>query len=56
MVAIGVAVDGGGSVPPDRNDGQRDRSSGKDVPPLAVGDRCDRIAAAWVRNRNDIPH
>lgn len=38
-------VAGGGSAPSDKKDGQRDLSSGSDVP-LESGDRCDRIAAA----------
>jgi len=41
-----VAVDGGGKAPPERNDGHNDRSSGNEVPPLALGERCDKIAAA----------
>ena len=36
------AVDGGGSKPPERKEGQRERSSGNDVPPLAEGDMWDR--------------
>lgn len=32
------AVEGGGSTPPERNDGQRDLSSGREVP-VESGDR-----------------
>ena len=35
-----------GRVPPDRKEGQRERSSGRDDPPEAFGERCDRMAAA----------
>ena len=45
-VTVDVAVEGGGSVPPDKNDGHRDLSSGRDVPPRPLGDKCDKIAAA----------
>ena len=41
------ALAGGGRAPPERKDGQRDRSSGSDVPDES-GDRWDRIAAAWT--------
>lgn len=40
-----LALEGGGSAPPERNEGQRDLSSGRDVP-VESGDRWDRIAAA----------
>ena len=40
------ALAGGGNAPPERKDGQRDLSSGSDVP-VESGDRWDRIAAAW---------
>jgi hypothetical protein len=42
---------GGGRAPPERKDGQRDLSSGSDVPDES-GDRWDRIAAAWVGARS----
>lgn len=48
-LTLGVAVDGGGNAPPERNEGHKDLSSGKDALPLAVGDKCDRIAAAYSR-------
>lgn len=35
-----------GSEPPERKDGQRDRSSGREVPPDAEGAMCERMAAA----------
>lgn len=35
-----------GSEPPERKEGQRDRSSGREVPVDEEGDRCERIAAA----------
>ena len=31
-------VDGGGSKPPERKDGQRERSSGSELPPVLDGD------------------
>ena len=37
---------GGGRAPPERKEGQRDLSSGRDVPD-EPGERWDRIAAAW---------
>ena len=40
------ALMGGGRAPPERKDGQRDLSSGSDVPDES-GDKWDRIAAAW---------
>ena len=39
------ALAGGGSAPPERKDGHRDLSSGRDVP-VESGDKWDRIAAA----------
>lgn len=36
-----------GSEPPERKDGQRERSSGREVPPDADGAMCERMAAAW---------
>lgn len=48
-LALGVTVDGGGNAPPERKEGHKDLSSGRDVPPLDVGDKCDRIAAAYNR-------
>ena len=39
-------VEGGGRRPPERKEGQRDRSSGNDVPPLAEGEMWERMAAA----------
>ena len=37
---------GGGSVPPERKEGQRERSSGRDVPVADDGERWDKMAAA----------
>jgi len=39
---------GGGNTPPERNDGQSERSSGRDEPPDADGVKCERIAAASI--------
>jgi hypothetical protein len=39
---------GGGNTPPERNDGQSERSSGRDEPPDADGVKCERIAAAYT--------
>lgn len=39
------APSGSGREPPDKKDGQRDLSSGNDVP-VAEGERCDKMAAA----------
>lgn len=38
---------GGGTTPPERKVGQRERSSGSDVPVVDEGERCDNIAAAY---------
>jgi hypothetical protein len=40
---------GGGTTPPERKVGQRERSSGSDVPVLDDGERCDNIAAAYEK-------
>jgi hypothetical protein len=37
---------GGGTIPPERKVGQRERSSGSDVPFVDDGERCDNMAAA----------
>jgi hypothetical protein len=44
---------GGGRRPPERNEGQRERSSGRELP---AGDRdmCERMAAACVKNVNSV--
>jgi hypothetical protein len=39
-------MDGGRSFPPERNDGHRDLSSGREVPVDEEGERWERIAAA----------
>jgi hypothetical protein len=44
--AVSPAGSGGGNAPPDRKDGQSERSSGRDEPPDADGVKCERIAAA----------
>lgn len=45
-VAAPLAGAGGGRAPPERNDGQSERSSGREVPPVFAGDICERMAAA----------
>jgi hypothetical protein len=45
-VTVSPAGSGGGSTPPERKDGQSERSSGRDEPPDADGVKCERIAAA----------
>jgi hypothetical protein len=41
-------VEGGGRTPPERKEGQRERSSGREVPVDEDGERWDKIAAAFV--------
>jgi hypothetical protein len=43
-----VGSEGRGSVPPERKEGQRERSSGRDVPVEEDGERWERIAAACI--------
>jgi hypothetical protein len=43
-----LAGSGGGNTPPERKDGQSERSSGRDEPPDADGVKCERIAAASI--------
>ena len=46
VVVSSLAGSGGGNAPPERKDGQSERSSGRDEPPDADGVKCERIAAA----------
>lgn len=43
VVVGGVMEPGGGTCPPERKDGHKERSSGKEAD---EGERCERIAAA----------
>lgn len=43
VLLVKLMCTGGGTNPPDKKDGQRERSSGNDAD---EGDRCDKIAAA----------
>jgi hypothetical protein len=44
--AVGVLPSAFGREPPDKKEGHRERSSGREVPVDEDGDRCDNIAAA----------
>jgi hypothetical protein len=46
-MGVSSGLVGGGSAPPERKEGQRERSSGRDVPVADDGERWDRMAAAW---------
>jgi len=52
VMAIPSAVEGGGREPPDRKEGQRERSSGSEVPVEDEGERWDRMAAACGVGQN----
>jgi hypothetical protein len=45
FTAVVDADEGEGTIPPERKDGQSERSSGRDVP-VALGEMCERMAAA----------
>ena len=51
FIGVVIALVVGRSVPPERYAGQSPRSSGNEVPPRALGARCDKMAAACETTR-----